>query len=321
MPRITALNILLDTTGKDYLAELYGKVIEGVQKALVSTGMKNMDLSGDPVSGSVEAKRFVNATSKAYGTARAAGAGDAVKAKPVTVAIDTDKEIVEELEEKDVRLYGVDGVLDRRSANHVLRMAAELDSAFFTAAAGAANALNLSGYSTVADELEAIIQECETTQNDFVDGVPRSMMHLVLSPKYYGKVRNDLDRQTNNANVDTAAEEFYTWHGVRAYSCVHLPAGRDYLLLVDGAVAQPVMADQYVAEKIPLSNAYGIELFYHYGTKVVTPDLIFMKGVFTAVAANASFDSTKTYYTVNNGVYTVADIQAFAQNTTYYTMA
>lgn len=321
MARISSLNILLETTGKDYLAELYGRVIENVQKNLVSAGMKNMDLSGDPVSGTVEAKRFANATSKNYGTARTAGKGDGVTARPVTVSINVDKEIVEELEEKDVRLYGVDGVLDRRADNHVLRMTAELDNAFFTAAAGAANALNQTGYSTVADELEAIIQECETTQNDFVDGVPRSMMHLVLSPKYYGKIRNDLDRQTNNANVNTAAEEFYVWHGVRAYSCVHLPSGCDYLLLVDGAVAQPVMADQYVAEKIPLSNAYGIELFYHYGTAVVTPDLIFKPGTFTAVAANASFDSTKTYYTESNGVYTVADIQAFAQGTTYYTMA
>lgn len=318
MPRITALNLLNTDEGKEYLAELYGRVIEGVQKALISTGMKNMDLSGDPVSGTVEAKRFVNATSKNYGTARTAGKGDAVKAKPVTVAIDQDKEIVEELEQKDVRLYGVDGVLNRRSANHILRMAAELDNAFFAAAAGAANALNLSGAASVADELEAIIQECETTQNDFVDGVPRSMMHLVLSPKYYGKIRNDLDKAANNANVNTAAEEFNVWHGVRAYSCVHLPVGCDYLLMVEGAVAQPVMADQYVAEKIPLSNAYGIELFYHYGTKVVTPDLIFKPGVFTKAA---SYVAGTQYYTESNGVYTAVDITSFATGTDYYTMA
>ena len=318
MPRITALNILLDTTGKEYLSELYGKTIEGVQKALISGPMKNMDLSGDPISGTVEAKRFVNATSKAYGTARTAGKGDAVKAKPVTVAIDTDKEIVEELEDKDVRLYGVDGVLDRRSANHILRMAAELDNAFFAAAAGSANALNMSGYASVSEELEAIIQECETTQNDFVDGVPRSMMHLILSPKYYGKVRNDLDKQTNNANVDTSAEEFYAWHGVRTYSCVHLPAGCDYLLMVDGSVAQPVMADQYTAEKIPLSNAYGVELFYHYGTKVVTPDLIFKKGVFTKAT---TYKAGTQYYTESNGVYTAVTISAFADGTDYYTMS
>ena len=126
MPRITSLNILLEQTGKDYLSELYGRVIENVMKNLVSAGMKNQDLSGNPASGSVEAKRFVNAASKAYGTARAAGKGDAVKAKPVTVAIDTDREIVEELEQKDVTLYGVDGVMERRAANHVLRMTAEL---------------------------------------------------------------------------------------------------------------------------------------------------------------------------------------------------
>lgn len=274
MPRITSLNILLETEGKDYLAELYGRVIENVQKNLVSAGMKNMDLSGDPASGSVEAKRFANATSKAYGTARTAGKGDAVKAKPVTVAIDTDKEIVEELEEKDVRLYGVDGVLDRRAANHVLRMAAELDTAFFAAANTAATEVEVDTTAAIEDQLETVIQACENTKNDFVDGVPRAMMNLVCSTATYGKIRNALDKM-QRSNVDTAAEEFLAWHGVRTQSCVNLPAGCDYLVMVDGAVAQPVMADQYVAEKIPLSNAYGVELFYHYGTKVVTPDLIF----------------------------------------------
>ena len=120
MPRITALNILTQDEGKEYLSELYGRVIENVQKALISAGLKNGDLSGDPSSGSVEAKRFVNATSQEYGTARTNGKGSAVKAKPVNVVIDTDREIVEEIEEKDTRLYGVDGLLDRRAGNHVL---------------------------------------------------------------------------------------------------------------------------------------------------------------------------------------------------------
>lgn len=274
MPRITALNILLEQEGKDYLAELYGRVIENVQKNLVSAGMKNMDLSGDPASGSVEAKRFANATPKAYGTARAAGKGDAVKARPVTVVIDTDKEIVEELEEKDVRLYGVDGVLDRRAANHVLRMAAELDTAFFAAANTAATEVEVDTTTAIEDQLETVIQACENTKNDFVDGVPRAMMNLVCDTDTYGKIRNALDK-TQRSNVDTAAEEFLAWHGVRAQSCVNLPTGCRFLIMVDGSVAQPVMADQYTAEKVPLSNAYGVELFYHYGTKVVTPDLIF----------------------------------------------
>ena len=272
MARITSLNILLESEGKDYLSELYGKVIENVQKALISSGMKNTDLSGDPVSGTVEAKRFANATSRDYGTARSNGKGDAVKASPVTVAIDQDKEIVEELEEKDIKLYGVDGVLDRRANNHVLRMAAELDTAFFKAAADAATQATLTA-TAVDERLEAAIQALENTKNAFVDGVPRSLMNLVCSTSVYGSIRNALDKMARS-NIDTATEEFFAWHGVRTYSCVNLPAGCDFLVMADGAVAQPVTADQYKAEKIPLSNAYGVELFYHYGTKVVTPDLI-----------------------------------------------
>ena len=272
MARINSLNILLESEGKDYLSELYGKVIENVQKALISSGMKNTDLSGDPVSGTVEAKRFANATSRDYGTARAAGKGDAVKASPVTVAIDQDKEIVEELEEKDIKLYGVDGVLDKRANNHVLRMAAELDTAFFKAAADAATQATLTA-TTAEERLEAAIQALENTKNAYVDGVPRSLMNLVCSTSVYGSIRNALDKMARS-NIDTAAEEFFAWHGVRTYSCVSLPSGCDFLVMADGAVAQPVTADQYKAEKIPLSSAYGVELFYHYGTKVVTPDLI-----------------------------------------------
>ena len=274
MARIEALGILTQEAGKEYLSELYGKVIENVQKNLVSFGMKNVDLSGDPASGSVEAKRFVNAQAQAYGTARAAGAGNKVKAKPVTIAIKNDSEIVEELEEKDTRLYGVDGLLDRRAANHVLRMAAELDTEFFRVAAEAATAVEIEAGTAIEDELEAVIHECENTKNDFVDGVPRELMLLVLNTNYYGKVRNNLDKQARS-NVDTGAEEFYTWHGVECKSSVHLPAGCRYILMVAGAVAQPVMASQYVAEKIALSEAYGVSLFYHYGTEAVTPDLIF----------------------------------------------
>ena len=275
MARIESLSILTqDGEGKAYLAELYGKVIEGVMKTLVSAGMKNMDLSGDPASGSVEAKRFVNATAQDYGTARAAGAGNKVKAKPVTVTISEDKEIVVEIEDKDTKLYGVDGLLDRRSANHIVRMASNLDKNFFAEAYDSAVEVEIADNTPIEEELEQVIQECENTENDFVDGVPRELMSLVLNTAYYGKVRNNLDKQTRS-NVDTGEEEFYTWHGVECKSCTHLPVGCRYLLMVNGAVAQPVMANQYNAEKIPLSEAYAVSLFYHYGTEVVTPDLIF----------------------------------------------
>lgn len=275
MARIQSLNILLESSGKDYLAELYGKVIENVNKQLISANMKNTDLSGNPEAGSVEAKRFVNASSKDYGTARTAGKGDAVKAKPVPVAIDKDKEIVEELENKDVSLYGVEGILAKRANNHVQRMASELDTAFFAEAKKSGTKITPVA-TTVPEEIEEAIQACENTKNDFVDGVPRSMINLVCSTEYYGKIRTYLDK-VSRSNVDSTQEEFYAYHGVKTFSSVHLPENVDYLVMVDGAVAQPVMSDQYTAEKIPLSNAYGVELFYHYGTKAVMPDLIFYK--------------------------------------------
>ena len=276
MARIESLSILTTEDGKAYLAEQYGKVIQNVQKGLISGSMKNTELSGDPTSGSVEAKRFANANSKEYGSARAAGKGANVKAKPVVVQIDTDREIVEEVEEKDTKLFGVEGLLQKRFANHSVVMDTELDSAFFACAAEAAVEVEIASGTAIEDELETIIQECENTKNDFVNGVPRAMMHLVLGTKYYGKVRNALDKQIR-ANVDTDDEEFYSWHGVEAKSCVNLPDGVDYLLMVTGAVAQPVMSNAYSAEKIPLSEAHAVSLFYHYGTEAVTPDLIFKK--------------------------------------------
>ena len=298
MARIESLNVLLDPSGKDFLAELYGKVIENIQKNTISSTLKNQDLSGQPTSGSVEAKRFANAQSKDYGTARAAGKGNAVKAKPVTVQIDQDKEIVEELEEKDIMLYGVDGVMTRRSSNHVLTMTRELERAFFQEAVSA-GAQFTTEETEVDSILEAAIQQIETTRNDYVDGVPRDMIAVVATPNFYGKVRKFLDDSVQNANVDTAAAEFYTFHGVSVQSSVYLPDGVDFVVMVRGAVAQPVLPRPYTAEKIPLSEAFAVELFFYYGTKAVMPDLILYKpvdtlGTLTVIsAAGASSGTTK----------------------------
>lgn len=272
--RIQSLNMLLDPTGKMFLAEEYGKVIENVQKLTISGAMKNTELSGDPHAGTVEAKRFANATPKNYGTARTAAKGDGVKGKTVTIPIDQDREIVEEVEQKDVSLLGVEGLIAKRTANHALRMAAELDTKFFEVAGTDATEVDLTGITAIEEIAEKMIQQCETTKNEYVDGVPRLMMHMVLDPDYYGKIRTYLDKVTV-PGVGAADEEFYAFHGVKTYSCVHLPTDVKALVMVDGAIAQPVMSDPYNAEKIPLSNAYGIELFYHFGTKSVTPDLIF----------------------------------------------
>ena len=277
MARIASLNMLLESSGKDFLAEEYGKVIENIAKGTVSGALKNTDLSGTPTSGTVEAKRFVNAASKDYGTARSANKADAVKAKPVTVAIDVDKEIIEEIEQKDVSLYGVDDVVSRRVANHGKSMTRELERAFFAEAATAGADLS-TDKTAINEKIEALIQQIETTKNDFVDGVDRDMISITCDTVTYGELRNFLDKDANNANVNTDAADFGRFHGVRIYSSVYLPAGVKAIGMVDGAIAQPVLPTISNPQKIQLSNAIGFGIFYSYGTKAVMPDLIVKVG-------------------------------------------
>jgi len=273
MARIDSLNILNTAGAKDLLAEKYGPVIENIMKATISGRLKNTELSGDPTTGTVEAKRFVNAVSDPYGTARANAKGDSVKAQPVTVPVNVDREIIEELENKDVTLYGVDNVINRRISNHGRAMERELERAFFLAARtdGAALVPTATAINEITEDL---IQSIETTKNDFVDGVPRDLISITMSTAAYGKIRNFLDTDVGNANVNTAAGEFGTFHGVRVFSSVYLPANTSMLAMVDGSVAQPVLPSMPDPGKIQLSDAYGFGIFYYYGTKSVMPDLI-----------------------------------------------
>ena len=280
MARIQSLNILLTTTGKDYLAELYGNVIEAVTAGAVSTQIKNVELSGDFASGSVEAKRIATAKSKAYGTARTAGKGDALKAQPVVVAKDTDKEIVEEIEQKDTIMYGVDNLLQRRASNHVLSMISELDSAFFSEAVSQGTQFTPTA-ADYADQVEEAIVELESTKDDFVDGIPRNMISVVCGPAAYSGVRQYLQKNTRHNLATGQEDEFDEYNGCRTFKSVHLPDGIDFVVMVDGAIAQPVYSSAYDAEKVPLSDAYAVELFYYYGTKAVSANLVLYAGTVT----------------------------------------
>ena len=275
--RIESLNVLLDgsDSGKMLLKEAYDGVIANVQKNTVSSRIKNTDLSGDPDAGTVEAKRFANASSQDYGTARTAGKGNAVKGKTVTIAIDQNKEFIEEIEEKDIRLLGVDGLIAKRSANHANRMAAELDQKFFEV--GKTEGTQFKPAAAVTDIqaiVEAAILQMEKLKNNYIDGLDRSMLSITFDPDTYSAMRMYLDTVVNT-NVDTTTEEFNMYHGVKCFSSNRLPAGVKFEIMMDESIAQPVKAVPYTAERIPLSEAVAVEMFYYYGTKAVTPDTIF----------------------------------------------
>lgn len=269
MARENALNIYIDSDTKDKLAETYGEVIEAVQKGAISEQIKNKNYSGDPTTGSVEIDRFKNASIDNLGTARTAGKGKAlVNSGKVTINVDTDKEIVEELAKKDVKLYGLDGMAEKRKANHIKRMIAYLDREFFGVAEAEGTAVDLDAIETIQEKIEALINSVETTVNDWVDGVDRDMLVLTVKPTVYSAILNYIDSVPNSL---TGLKEDY-FHGVRIYS--NHRQTKDMICMIDGAVAQLVTTDEYDAEKIPLSNDIALELFFSKGTKSVMADLI-----------------------------------------------
>lgn len=275
MARTKAISLIQTGSTKVDLAELSGLVIGNIQKDTLASGLKSQSYTGNPASGSVEYKRFKNSVSQKYGTARAAGKGSAITVPPTTVNLNTHKEIVEEAAKFDLDTFGVGNIMARRADNHVDTVAAEFDTAFFQCAVDEGTS-----FSTAETDVEAIveafIQTLETVKNDYVRGVPRNIMRLVCDPSFYGKIRNYLDKNVQNANVDSAAEDFAIFHGVRCYSSVFVPSGTNAIIMIDGAIAQPAVIYPYKEpEKIPLSNDYGVSMFYDYGTKALTPDLIF----------------------------------------------
>jgi hypothetical protein len=274
MSRIDSLSIFDTAETKAKLSESYGKVIDNIEKSTISSLLKNTDLSGDPNSGSVEARRIANTDSQNYGTARTGGKGQNIVAPTVVVQIDTDRELINEVEEKDLTLFGVDGLIAKKTASNERSMKRELERAFFKTAADAGTVANLTK-NEANEKLEELIQLLETIKNEFVDGVERELINIICTPKAYGEIRNFLDKGAQNANINTAVGEFGMFHSVNVFSSVYLPEGVDMIAMCTGAVAQPVKVSLDEPGKIPLSDAYHFGMFYYYGTKAVMPDLIF----------------------------------------------
>jgi len=268
MARQDALNIYINDETKDKLAETYGSVIEAVQKGAISEQIKNKNYSGDATSGTVEIDRFANATVQDLGTARTGGKGNSLKNNgKVTVSVDTDKEIVEELAKKDIKLHGLAGMAEKRKPNHIQRMIAYLDTEFF-ACAEKEGAKITPQKTAIQEKLEELILSVETTVNDWVDGVDRDLLELTVTPAVYSDLENYIDSVPNS--LTGLNEDFFHRVRIRSNHRQTKPA----ICMINGAVAQLVTTDEYDAEKIPLSNDIALELFFSKGTKAVMPDLI-----------------------------------------------
>lgn len=266
-----AHNITIDGSVKAKLNTIRQGIIDNITANALSQKLKNTKYSGDPKSGAVEASRFKNANVKDYGTARAAGKADGLQDAKVTILINKRKEITEEVSKTDLELYGVEGIVESRKTAFSKAIEAHLDREFFTEAVNAASEVVVTGAKNMGDILEAIIQPIESTKNDFVDGVERELIKVSLNPVAFGKARTFLDT-LKTVSTDNGVKEIGYYHGVEVHSTTRQTAA--VVAQIDGAIAMPVLIDEYSLEKIPLSNDYSLQLYPTYGVKATTPDLI-----------------------------------------------
>jgi hypothetical protein len=280
MGKTNALSIYVDESTKAELRNKIVGVFENLAKATVSGKLKSKNF--EEKAGSFEYKRFANATSQAYGTARTSGAGQKIKAPGVVVNLDKDKEIVEEVNafdgasftEEDLKAF-----LSRRQVAIEQSIARDLDREFFAVAkTGGTKGADISKAKKIKEQIGDIIVALETTSNDFVDGVEREQMALVCSPALYQAIKNELNHCYNFAGT-TADEVFKGLDGVAVFSSNRLPSGVDYVLMTMDSIAQPVMLSDTDIEKIPLSNEYAVEAFYRFGAKVIAQELVVYGGL------------------------------------------
>lgn len=274
MARQPALNIAdyTDQTTMDNLAEVLDGVIENIQVSAVSEALKNRNGSGDPQGGTVEYKRFVNAQLKSKGTARTAGKGDKVIAKPVIVNLDDDKEIVEELQLKDVKLYGIDGMAERRKANFARRIEAYLDRKFFAETVNGGTQFTRGALTDLKDILDAMIVSAKETSSDFIDGIDAEDLAIVLNGTARKALKNDLDELPNGTSPANGAIGAYD--SIVVYESNRLPENVDMIVTLKGAVAQPFFIDDYQAEKVPFDDAIALESFIYSGRETLVPEAI-----------------------------------------------
>lgn len=277
MGRTEALSIYVSDSVKAELKNKIAGVFENLAKKTISGMLKSKNGTLNEKSGSFEFKRFANATRQEYGTARTAGAGKKVKAVPVPVNLDRDSEIVEEVNAFDASTFteeDLNSFFARRQKAVQQSVERDLDREFFAAVktGGTESVITIDKTKPIVPQLEAVIVTMETTENEYVDGVDRELMALVLSPELYGLVKTELNDCYNFAGT-VADQVFKGLNGVATFSSNRLPSDVDFELIVMDSVAQPVMISNADVEKIPLSNEYAVEIFYRNGTKVLAREL------------------------------------------------
>jgi len=271
-----AKTINYQSTGtKDKLGLAYGQIEGTLIASALSQRLKNTNYiperSSFKKAGTVAVRRFKNAVSQVYGTARAAGAGNVLQNNGVDVKIDTYREIAEEASAVDVAMYNNGSaaeLLASRSGAFAAAMAVELDNAYFVQLQTAASTVDLSSKTAIQDKVLLLVRTLEDVSNENVDKVERSNMVITIHPKFWDDLKSYIDTLPNPVAGGVAITSF---HGVEILAAPRQDV--DICIQYRGAVAQPVVLGEFKVFVPEFSEDNAAFMSYFYGTKAIMPDL------------------------------------------------
>ncbi len=269
-----SLNVFTDLSQetKDQLKDVLAGVIENIQVTAVSEKIKNKKGSGDPEGGSITYKRLANATLQPKGTARTAGHGNPLEDENVIINLDDDKEIVEELQQKDVKLLGIAGLAEKRMGNFAKRVSAYLDTKFFATAKTAGTAY--AGAKTdIKDIVDEMIVSAKTTSSKYIDGIDAEDLVIVLDAQARKAMKNELDALPNGTEAKNGLIGMYD--SIEVHESNRLGQNVHAFVMLKESVAEPWYVSEYNAEKIPLDDAIALENFLYCGCGALNAEAIY----------------------------------------------
>jgi len=268
---------LANGTSRDDLLVVQGRILENIQAQYQYRNFLNTEYIDEPVKGgSVKIKRFKNPVSQNYGTARTAGAANKLINTISEIKVDTDKEITEEMNAKDKNLYFEQGgvaFLNSRLNAYVLAMGLELEKAYYVGLQNAATAngfVTLSGGANIREQILILIRALEAKRiPGYIEGVDRSEMVVTVAPEFFDSLESVMATLPNPRNGGQNARFFGNVEITPATR-----QGFDAIIQYRGAIAQPVVMDDFKVDGIELSNDVYAYLSYYYGTGAILSDLV-----------------------------------------------
>ncbi|MCL1988298.1 MAG: hypothetical protein FWG64_10065 [Firmicutes bacterium] len=270
----------VDGINKALMEQTYGSLIEGYNRQIISPAMHNTAKSGSLRAGHTIHARYANSIARDYGTTLQNLAADPLREQRITVPIKAKKEIVEFYDMFDQQSMPdfFNEVISGRNTNHADTMARMREEDFFQVARDEGTQVIPQG-TNPDEQLENLVLQLQTLDNEFFKGIDRSMIYVVMSDTAYSRLRLFLNREIINANVDSAAERVGVINGVKLYSTPHLPVDVSMVAMARGAIAHPHLVLPYEVIRNPFKRQNMLGTAFVLTAKAVMPDTIFWVGV------------------------------------------